>query len=174
MLNYFNYNYSNGKGQTKAGDTFNSSLNMGPSDTFYSSNLVKDEVVAKEGQDISAGIELDWAPVKVGTFSMRFKDAGGNVVTGISDNFGNITFSNAPGTVAAVVSPSGSITFVGGAPTFKGDMTVNYKYDNTSVRADGPQNAAFTNAPGAELQIKSVPVNAETRTMRAYDTQCAA
>ena len=54
------------------------------------------------------------------------------------------------------------------------EVVVTYKFDNNSVRADGYTEAGFTNAPAAELQIKSVPVNAETRTMRAYNTQCAA
>ena len=172
MLNYFNYNYSNNKGTTKAGDTFNSSLNMGPSDAYYSSPWVKDEVIAKAGKEVPTVIDMDWAPVKLGTFSMKF-EANGETVTGISDNFGNVTFSNT-GEVGAVVTPAGSITFLNGAEaTITGDVVVNYKFDNNSVRADGPEIAAFTNVPGAELQIKSVPVNAETRTMRAYN-QCAA
>ena len=66
MINYFDYNYSNTKGKTKAGDTFNSSLNMGPSDSNYTADLVKDHVVAFDGSATSA--VLDWAPVNVDTF----------------------------------------------------------------------------------------------------------
>lgn len=167
MLNYFNYNYSNNKGTTRAGDTFNSSLNMGPSDAYYSSNMIKDEVVVKAGKAVPTSIDLDWAPVKLGTFSMTF-NIGDTVVTGISDNFGNVTFSS-DGQVGAVVTPAGTITFLNGVEAnITGDVVVTYRYDNNSVRSDGPEVAAFTNVPGAELQIKSVPVNAETRTMRAY------
>lgn len=140
---------------------------MGPSDTYYSSNMVKDEVIVKDGKEVPTTIDLDWAPVKLGTFSITFK-IGDDAVTGISDNFGNVTFSN-DGQVGAVVTPAGSITFLNGVEAnISGDVVVNYRFDNNSVRADGPEIAAFTNVPGAELQIKSVPVNAETRTMRAY------
>ena len=166
MLNYFNYNYSNNKGQTKAGDTFNSSLNMGPSDTYYTSGLVSDEVISAANKEVPATIQLDWAPVKVNSFSINC-----GTVTGISDDFGNIKFSDTD-TVDAVITPSGTLKFLNGKETtltgLKADVVVNYRFDNESVRADGPEVAGFTNVPGAELQIKSVPVNAETRTMRAY------
>lgn len=168
MLNYFDYNYSNNKGTTKAGDTFNSSLNMGPSDTYYTSNLVKGEVLVKG--DAAATVEaeyvLDWAPVNVGTFSIRCGE-----VSGITDAFGNIKFSDGK---TGIVSPSGTLNLLEAkasleAEAKKGnDVVISYRYDNTSVREDGPTAAGFTNVPSAELQIKSVPVNAETRALRAY------
>lgn len=163
MINYFNYNYSNNKGQTKAGDTFNSSLNMNPSDTYYTSGLVKDEVVAKKG-NVPTEIQLDWYPIKLNTFTIK----SGNII-GISDEFGNIVFSDDNTTVAATVLPSGVLTFIGGSEAkMTEDVVVNYRFDNESVMQNGPRAAGFTNVPSAELQIKSIPVNAETRTMRAY------
>lgn len=162
MINYFNYNYSNNKGETKAGDTFNSSLNMNPSDTYYTSGLIKDEVVAKKGS-VPSEIQLDWYPVKLSTFTVK----SGNVV-GISDEFGNVTFSDNKA-VGATILPSGVLTFIGGKEaSLTEDVVVTYRYDNTSVMQDGPQAAGFTNIPSAELKIESIPVNAETRTMRAY------
>lgn len=94
---------------------------MGPSDTFYSSGLVKDHEVKLVG-----GIaELNWTPVKVGTFSIETADGK----RGIADAFGNIA-----GDIKGVVTPAGTITIVDG-----GDVTakVTYRFDNNSVRADG-------------------------------------
>lgn len=140
---------------------------MGPSDAYYTSDIVKDEVIVKAGKEAPTTIELDWAPVKLATFSIT-TEMGGEKVTGISDMFGNVTFSNS-GNVDAVVTPAGTLTFLNGVEkNFTADVVVNYRFDNESVRSDGPREAAFTDVPGAELQIKSVPVNAVTRTMRAY------
>ncbi len=161
VIKLFNYNYSNSKGKTKAGDTFNSSLNMGPSDMRYTSNLV-------DGEEVTAGddgkVILNWTPVKVSTFSIT--DSTGKI--GLADAFGNITFAG-DDTAKAIVTPAGVITGLA-----KDTYKVTYKFDNESVREDGHEQAGFSNVPAAELQIKSIPVNAETRTMRAYNTQCAA
>ena len=163
MINYFNYNYSNNKGQTKAGDTFNSTLNMNPSDTYYTSGLINNEVIAKKG-NVPTEIQLDWYPVKLNTFTIKSGD-----ITGIADAFGNIIFSDDKDTVAATILPSGVLTFLNGSQAkLTEDVVVTYRFDNESVTQNGPYAAGFTNAPAAELQIKSIPVNAETRTMRAY------
>lgn len=127
---------------------------MGPSDPYYSSGLVKDEkITAKTGETVV----LNWTPVKVNTFSII--DSKGNI--GIADAFGNITFAGDGGN--ALVTPAGTITGLK-----DGEYTVTYKFDNNSVKSDGYTDAGYTNAPAAELQIKSIPVNAETRTLRAY------
>lgn len=146
-----------------AGDTFNSSLNMGPSDKYYSSGLVKDEVIGKGDE---TEFVLNWTPVKVGTFSIKCGDK-----TYLSDQFGNLSNGVA---VVGNVTPAGTVKLAAAMGTEADEVVVTYKFDNNSVRADGYTEAGFTNAPAAELQIKSVPVNAETRTMRAYITQCAA
>ena len=155
MINYFNYNYSNTKGTVKAGDTFNSSLNMGPSNEFYSSGLVKDHPVKL---DANGEAVLNWTPVKVGTFSVATAD--GKYAT--TDRFGNLVSEDG---ITGLVTPAGTLKVEGQANV---DVTVTYKFDNTSVEQDGYTAAGFTNAPSVELEIKSVPVNAETRTLRAY------
>lgn len=116
---------------------------MGPSDAYYTSDIVKDEVIIKAGKEAPTTIELDWAPVKLATFSIT-TEMGGDKVTGISDMFGNVTFSNS-GNVDAVVTPAGTLTFLNGVEkNFTADVVVNYRFDNESVRSDGPREAAFT------------------------------
>ena len=57
-------------------------------------------------------------------------------------------------------------TFVKGVLT--DDIVVSYRYDNESVRSDGPAQAGFTNVPEIELKINSLPIEAKARTLRAY------
>lgn len=130
---------------------------MGPSDPFYSSGLVKDHEV----KIVDGSADLNWTPVKVGTFSIAVTAEDGTVKRGIADAFGNIG-----GEVTGVITPAGTLTVAG--INEKDVVKVTYKFDNNSVQMDGYDAAGYTNAPAAELQIKSVPVNAETRTMRAY------
>lgn len=166
MINYFNYNYSNTKGNVKAGDTFNSSLNMGPSDPYYTSDLIKDHVITLDG----GNAVLDWAPVMVDTFMIKATAADGTVKKGMCTpgSFGNIS-----GDITGLVTPAGTLEGVTGAGE-DDVISVTYKFANNVVKANGYEEAGYTNVPAAELQIKSVPVNAKTRTMRAYNTQCAA
>lgn len=156
MVNYINYNYSNTKGAVKAGDTFNSSLNMGPSNPYYSADLVKDHAVTL---DANGSAVLDWAPVMVDTLTVVKADGTKGMTT--PGSFGKID-----GDVKGTVEPAGLLTIEGGA---EGDVvTVTYRFANNVVKADGPAQAGFTDAPAAELEIKSVPVNAKTRTLRAF------
>ena len=85
------------------------------------------------------------------------------------------SFGNIAGDVTGTVTPAGTLELTEApAATDTDTVTVTYRFFNNVVKSDGYEEAGFTNAPAAELQIKSVPVNARTRTMRAYDTQCAA
>ena len=144
---------------------------MGPADMYYSSGLVKNHVLCKKGDTAVQEYELNWTPVKVGTFGVYIVDENGAVLdTAVSDAFGNFKGANMEG----VVTPAGTITFKAAPAVTDGDLVVTYKFDNNSVKQDGYTQAGFTNAPAIELEIKSVPVNAETRTLRAYNTQCAA
>ena len=127
---------------------------MGPSDMRYTSNLVDGEEVKP---DADGKVILNWTPVKVSTFSITDED--GNI--GLADAFGNITFADGR---QAIVTPAGVITGLDNTKKY----VVTYKFDNESVREDGHEQAGYGNHPAAELQIKSIPVNAETRTMRAY------
>ena len=168
MVNYFDYNFSNSKGTVKAGDTFNSSLNLGKAQPYYTSDLVKDHpitITADAGGDSFVAV-LDWAPVKVDTFMVYDKTTGKKGMC-MPNSFGNIT-----GDITGTVTPAGTLEIKGVAET--DEITVTYRFENNVVKANGYDEAGFTNVPAAELQIKSVPVNAKTRTMRAYNTQCAA
>lgn len=131
---------------------------MGPSDKFYSSSLVKDEVI---GKGTATEFVLNWTPVKLATFSIKCGDT-----TYLSDKFGNL--HDGTEDVKGNVTPAGTIKLGAAMGEDADEVTVTYRFDNESVREDGHEQAGFGSHPAAELQIKSVPVNAETRTMRAY------
>lgn len=159
MLNYIDYNYSKAKGTTEAGQTFNSSINMQKSDEYYTDDFVRDQVVVKKGAEIPAeGIKLDWYPVKVGTFSLQVGDK-----VAIANKFGQLESADG---ITGSVTPSGLLKIAGVTAT--DDIVVSYRYDNESVRSDGPVQAGFTNVPEIELKINSLPIEAKARTLRAY------
>lgn len=167
MINYLEYLYTKEKGATAAGTSFASSINMGKSDKNYSSNLVVDEVVVETSAAATQyDIALKWWPVLDGT----------------------LTIENADGTVAAVALADGTVQGVGigvgtntltagsGRLQFFTDagitagtpLVVSYRFDNESVRTDGPLATGFTNVPEVELKINSIPVEATARTMRSF------
>lgn len=159
MINYMNYNYSKDKGQTKAGQTFASSINMGPSDLLYSSDLVKDHDVKL---DASGNADLDWYPVRVDTFSV--------VIEGkeyVPDPATPGKFISADGTqIDGKVSAAGVMS--GFTSAADKNVAVTYRFNNEDIRSDGPVAAGFTNVPEVELEIKSEPVEAVARTMRSF------
>lgn len=162
MINYMDYIYSKDKGQTKAGTMFASSINMGRSDMNYSSDLVKDELVASNGGDAHIQVVLPWWPVIVSTFSIESAD--GTTVIGIADGNGTITGT---GITSGTIKPDGTLDVtLASAPTQ--DVVVSYRYNNEDVRSDGPVSAGFTNVPEVELKINSLPVEAKARTLRSY------
>ena len=170
MINYMDYIYSKDKGQTKAGTMFASSINMGRSDHLYSSDLVKDEVVASNGDGATIEKELPWWPVIVSTFSIESAD--GSTVLGVANEQGVITGT---GITSGSVSPAGVLSVtLEAAPTQ--DIVVSYRFNNEDVRSDGynttdntfDNNAAFTNVPEIELKINSLPIEAKARTLRSY------
>jgi|GEM_PF-2996581 len=148
IVRYFNFNYGRDKGKTEAGTAFNTSMNMPNPDPWYTSNLVDGEPVK------TATGTLKWAPVKLATFSVVDEGTGD---IGISDNFGAIT-----GAVTGTITPAGTYTFTGTGP-----WVVTYRYDNESVRDDGPDKAAFVNIPTADVEIGAIPVFAEVFPMNA-------
>lgn len=159
MINYMNYNYAKDKGQTKAGQTFASSINMGPSDYLYSSDLVKDEAVKL---DANGSADLKWWPVHTDTFSMVYNGKEYMPDPVVENQFIAADGSTLEGKVAAA-----------GVLTLNDDMAdkeviVTYRYNNEDVRSDGPVAAGFTNVPEVELEIKSEPVEAVARTMRSF------
>lgn len=158
MLNYVDYNYSKAKGSVEAGQTFASSINMGPSDLTYTSDWVKDEVIVKKGETVPAEIQLNWYPVRVDSFSIQIGED-----VGVSDKFGQITGTNG---IAGTITPSGSLKLTGVTATE--DVVISYRFNNEDVRSDGPVAAGFTNVPEVELKINSLPIEAHARTLRTY------
>lgn len=171
MINYIDYIYSKDKGQTKAGDVFNSSLNMGPSDKDYTRNLVNNEIVGTAIASQNAfSVRLAWLPIIPATFTVQIGDE-----VGAADATGTITGTTFTGTV----TPQGKLDLTfSQAPAEDTDVVVTYNYDNESVGSDGiiiPDAddasqilGAARNHPEVELKINSVPVKAEARTLRSF------
>lgn len=175
MINFIDYRYSNDKGLTKAGDVFNSSLNMGPSDMYYSSDLVHDHIIATATAATTYASKLAWTPVILPTFVLKYV-ASGVTYEAAADATGAIVGTNiTSGTVTA--DGRVNLTF-STAPDLGTDLVVDYRYDNESVRSDSIQLAnsdgvyeslaAASNHPEVELKINNIPVTAKARTMRSY------
>lgn len=174
MVNYMNYNYSKDKGRTVAGQTFNSSINMGPSDPLYSSNKVEFQSVGRAGNTnygtVDMPLQLGWHPILMDTFSVQVGDADEPTVMGaVTSTIPNVNgFYEISGTgVSGGVSADGRIYLTFDAAT-KDEPLVSYIFDNESVTTDGPTAAGFTNVPEIELKIESIPVTAQARTMRSF------
>lgn len=162
MINYVDFRYSKAKGETEAGQVFNSALNMGPSDKLYTSSLVKDEVIGTGNGSTTqfSNIALPWYPVIPKSFLVECDG-----VIGVADESGAITGTGVSGTISAgrVVD----LTFTT-APADGAEIVVTYNFDNESVNSDGPEAAGFTNVPEFELKINTMPVQAKARTLRTY------
>jgi hypothetical protein len=162
MINYIDFRYSKSKGQTKAGQVFSSSINMGKSDPNYSSNLVENELLGQIDQIHDQEVVLPWAPVILDTFTIETADES---VVGVCDANGNVTGA---GIDSGTLTPDGKLKVKFTNPSATADVIVSYRFDNESVRSDGPTQAGFTNVPEVELKINSIPVVAQARTMRAF------
>lgn len=162
MLNYLDYSYSKGKGQTEAGDVFASSINMGKSDPYYTSDRVKDEIIGTgDGSETTFTVTLPWTPVILNSFML----SAGNVVGVYDASTGTITGTGISGTLTT--DGALSVTFTT-APASGTDIVVDYRFNNEDVRSDGPVSAGFTNVPEIELSIKSEPIEAKARTLRSF------
>ena len=183
MVNYIDYTYSKDKGATKAGTKFASSINMGRSDKWYTSDQVKGENIG--AYQAGVAINLPWTPVIPNSLILIDEDSGktygwnGTAFYGITGATSDI---NASGT-NAVTPTSIAVTFATGKePT--GDLIVDYRFNNEDVRSDGyewngvnvgdsgydptNQRAGFTNVPEIQLNINSVPITAKARTLRSF------
>ena len=166
IIRYFNFNYGRDKGATKAGDTFNSSLNMPMNDVHYASNLVDGEAVKLDGD---GKFVFKWAPIKLATFTL---ESAGKRYT--SDNFGSIVEI---GTTTAVgtILPSGILTITNTTLKAATDIVASYRYDNEVVRDDGSHfahdgvygGAGYVNIPTADVEIGAIPVFADVYAMNA-------
>jgi len=171
MLNYMDYNYSKSKGKTEAGHTFASSINMGPSDPWYSSNKVDMQEIGKKGAteygSTTIPLQLGWYPINLDTFTVQ---VGGGTEPAV---FGSVSkIENGVGTITGT-GVSGTVTVDGKlALTFDAQTddipVVSYTFNNEDVRSDGPLEAGFTNVPEVELKINSLPIEAHARTLRSY------
>jgi len=169
MVNYLGYTYSRDKGTTAEGKTFSSSINMGPSDKFYASDLVQDEVIAASGAE-AVSVTLPWWPVRLSTVTLACGSDTAVVTNTTTGAIGGTGVFAAASGFAGTVLPSGvlAITAFASSAAIAADLTITYRYDNESVRNDGPTAAGFTNVPGVNLQVKSIPVTATARTMNAF------
>lgn len=166
MINYIDYQYSKGKGQTDAGDKFASSINMGVSDRNYTTDFVDRELVCREGQ-APAAKQLPWHPVKLDmNFSVDMGAVSASIVS-IDPATGVGTLGSVGDIIEGTITPDGLLTLTAPAAA-AADITVSYRYNNEDVRSDGPTSAGFTNVPEAELKLNSEPVEATARTMRSF------
>ena len=176
MLNYIDYSYSKDKGATKANTTFASSINMGKSDPWYTSDLVKDEDIG--AYQAGTEINLPWTPViptsLILTVDGKTYGWNGTNFFGISGADTDIT--------AGTVTPTSITVTLANAPS--NNLSVTYRYNNEDVRSDGyewngvnvgdngydaaNQRAGFTNVPEIQLDIKSIPITAKARTLRSF------
>lgn len=166
MINYIDYTYASNKGTVEAGKVFNSSLYGSISNAEYTSENVSGEKVtltSKVGQ-------LAWTPINVANDISAFN--GTTALTRVEE-------SATPSTGEFKVSANGTIT-VGDSIT---EVVVNYSFMNEDVRSNGfnednisniemydkaKGTSAFTNVPEIGLEMRSEPVIAKARTLRAY------
>lgn len=160
MINYIDYNYSKSKGKTRAGDTFASSINMGPSDMNYTSDLVDNQDILLDG---AGKADLKWNPIRVDTFSVVLSD--GKTYEVDKTEAGKLTPINGGDKVNGTITPAGVLTIESEASKH---VSVTYRFNNEDIRSDGPEVAGFTNVPEVELKINSLPVEAHARTLRSF------
>ena len=175
MINYIDYSYSKTKGETKKGDVFASSINMGKSDPLYTTDNVNNEPgTFGDGSATEVKFRLAWTPVIANSLTFKVgantlvTDADGQITgTGLDtskDNFVNVT--------------TGEVTLnFSSAPTAKTEYTASYRFNNEDVRSDGydwdgtgavPGQAGFTNVPEIQLKINTIPIEAKARTLRSF------
>ena len=159
IVRYFNFNYGRTKGQTEAGQTFNSSLNMPNNDPHYASSLVDGEKIVL---DADKKYRFKWVPIKLATFTI----IDGTTMY-MSDNFGQLKATGSD-EVVGTITPAGVLTM---KAELSADAVAQYRYDNEVVRDDGthyyPESAGFTNIPTADVEIGAIPVFAEVYPMNA-------
>lgn len=155
MINYISYNYGRDKGNAKKDQMFASSLNMGQSDMNYTSSSVDSEVVgAPTGTKIETN--LQWTPVIPGTVYFSIVGSDGTTITGKDDGNGTITGT---GISSATINYTTGAIEVNLSSTTSDEGVVTYDYNN--------EDAPIANVPDINLEIKSLPVIAKSRKMKA-------
>lgn len=174
MINYLDYTYQSKKGTVQKDQVFNSALHGSFSDMDYTSAYVNGEKFIGNGSNLVFNVA--WTPVDQRATSPYTGESLAPVVTvdGVVENPANYT-----------VSATG-ITFAAGhAPANTKEVVIKYWYINTDVRSDGfgafggPNTgnqsndgalgaAGYSNIPEIGLEMKSEPIEAKTRALRAY------
>ncbi len=178
IVRYFNFNYGRTKGQTQAGQTFNSSLNMPMNDPKYASNIVDGETIKLTSDASGNGkYTFKWAPIKLVTFSIT-NTADDKMY--VSDNFGQLVEAGTADDPIGNITPAGVLTITKTGLKTADTLVASYRYDNEVVRDDGsnyyPESAGFQNIPNVDVEIGAIPVfadvypmNASWSTMAEYD-----
>ena len=164
IVRYFNFNYGRSKGQTEAGQTFNSSLNMPMNDPKYASNIVDGEDIKLVGGKYT----FKWVPIRLTTFSIR--NTADNKLY-VSDSFGQLVEAGTTEAPIGFITPAGTLDLSAGALADVTTLVASYKYDNEVIRDDGshysPESAGFQNIPTVDVEIGAIPVFAEVYPMNA-------
>lgn len=186
MINYLDYTYESNKGQVEAGQRFNGALKGSFSDPTFTSAFVNGEKFSGDGN--ATTVQLAWTPVDI----RKVTPTNESVLPIITVDGSAVTVDIATGDPAqvnpgALVASNGTVTFAS-APSAPSDpskpnIVVKYWFMNEEVRSNGfgafgangetandgaVGGAGFTNVPEIGLQMKSVPVEAKARTLRAY------
>jgi hypothetical protein len=149
---------------------------MGASDALYTTDVVQDyNITDILGTPVDHVYTVDlgeggqnWTPVTIGTFQVS---KNGTIVGTDVAAPGTIVAAGSSTFLSGTITPEGILSLTFNADLLRTDViTVTYRFDNEDVRSDGYPTAyaGYTNAPEAELEIKSLPVTARARTMRSY------
>lgn len=141
LVGYWSFEYGDDKGEALRGQTFNSSLGLGNTKPYYSSSLVKDEVIKIATGTASAATtdKLNFTSVIPG--SVKFKV--NNVVHTDDGKGGFASLTNV------------TIDYVTGVITNKGDAVegeITYNYDNVNEPTKIP--TLFAGRKNLRMQAK--------------------
>ena len=157
MVNYIKYVYNTTKGKTTAGTEFASSLAMGKSDELYTTRKIDLESPSitrgEDNKEISGN--LAWSPVLPGTVNLTL----GDVVITDNKNGKLVAASGIEAEGATIDYATGAFAFKLTAEDSQSIPTVSYEYNNEYIPAK--------EIPEIGLQLVSVPIQAQTRRLKA-------
>ena len=143
-VNYFAYEYAADKGETRDGDMFNSSINLGKSDPLYVTDMVHNVPITTGENELQG-----FSPLP---FSIKIIDADGKVV-GADDGSGNIVAVNSSAAAGTVDYANAILNMT----NLGGGLVVNFKYDNVNVPV------AHTGA--VRMKVQSIPIETSVQTL---------
>lgn len=146
MVSYLRFSYGSDKGQTAAGTMFNNSLYTGKSDPYYTSRLVKDEVVAD-------GVNFDYYPILPKTVTVILPDG----TQYVDDGTGNlVNLANGGATVGTINYATGAFT----CATAVDGTLATYEYNNEQI--------PDLKTPEINMSLAQIPIYAKSRKLTAY------